>query len=396
MTDIAALRILLVEDHGFQRWLMSDLLNSLGARAIESVADGKAALQALGAGGSFDLVVSDLDMPGVDGMELFRRMAEQGHRAGLIVVSAHEPHLLASVEAMAREYGLNFVATIPKPLTARKFETALAAFVPASRVEQHGLSFTRDEIAAGLRRNEFTAFFQPKVQIPSGRVQGVEALARWRHPYRGLVTPSAFLGVVETTDLMALLTECVVRDALAACRSWTESGEEISVAVNLSAALLSDAGLADRMIGLAGEAGVDPPKVTFEVTESAATPNAGKKLENLTRLRMRGFELSIDDFGTGYSSMQRLSNVPFTELKIDQLFVRNAERDGASLAIVDSSVQLANRLGMRSVAEGVETATQWTMLLGMGCGFAQGHFISEPMDATRFVAWLEERKRGCA
>ena len=387
MTDIAGLRILLVEDHGFQRWLMTDLLNGLGARAIEAVADGKAALNALGAGEAFDLVVSDLDMPGVDGMELFRRMAEEGHRAGLIVVSAHEPHLLATVEAMAREYRLNFVATIPKPLTATKFEAALAAFVPASRLEKTGPSFTGEE---------FTAFFQPKVQIPSGRVHGVEALARWLHPYRGIVPPAAFLGVVESTDLMGTLTERIVRDSLAACRSWSESGKEISVAVNLSAALLSDPGLADRMTALAAEAGVEPRQVTFEITESAAGQHMGKELENLSRLRMRGFELSIDDFGTGYSSMQRLSNVPFTELKVDQLFVRNAERDAASLAIVDSSIQLANRLGMRSVAEGVETQAQWKMLLGMGCGFAQGHFIGEAMDGMRFIEWLEERERGCA
>ena len=395
---IEPLRFLVVEDHGFQRWLICDLLRRLGAASVQAVGDGGAALQVLAQDPTIDIVVSDLDMPGVDGMALFRQMVERGHRAGVLILSAQEPALLATVEAMARAYGVNLLATIAKPLSAARIESAVALHKPsaAGGTARAQRTITRDEIAAGMRRGEFEAFFQPKAEVRTGDIQGAEALVRWHHPYLGCVSPAGFMETVETTGLIDELTLLVARQAFAACRSWQDQGHDMGVSVNLSALSFSDVTLADRMTDLTVAAGIEQRYVTFEITETAASGDLGPKLENISRLRMRGFELSIDDFGTGYSSMHRLSLIPFTELKIDQSFVRSAVHDTQSRLLVESSINLAYKMGIRAVAEGVETKAQWEMLLGHGCPSAQGHFIARPMPAGELLDWLGKRRSDCA
>ena len=198
---------------------------------------------------------------------------------------------------------------------------------------------------------------------------------------------------MESHDLIDELTQGTVVEAVRNCRAWHDLGFDLTVAVNLSPLSLSDTSLAERMTALVAEAGLEPRHVVFEIAESAATREVGKTLENLTRLRMKGFGLSIDDFGTGYSSMQRLSRIPFTELKIDQSFVRKAASDPASRAIVESSLELARKLRIPSVAEGVESRTEWEMLMALGCSLAQGYFIGRPMGAVEFLEWLRKPRQ---
>jgi len=395
VTDIAGLRFLVVEDHGFQRWLIASLLEGMGAKSVCPVSDGRAALEVLAAlDRGIDVVVSDLDMPGMDGMELIRHMAENRHLASLIVVSALSPVLINTVETMSRAYGVDLLAAIQKPLTAKKLVAALALRRPAGLDEPGGrgeAQFTVSQIAEGLDRKQFEAYFQPKVAIRSGKLEGAEALARWHHPEHGLVPPEAFIATVEACGLIDALTESMVEQAVTSCRAWHEARLELAVSVNLSPASLNDTTLADRMTRLVEVASLEPRFVTFEITESVATTDLGRKLENLSRLRMKGFGLSIDDYGTGYSSMQRLSSIPFTELKIDQSFVGNLTTDAASRAMVESSLELAQKLHITATAEGVETQPEWEMLLKMGCALAQGYFIARPMEAAPFLDWARDR-----
>src|SRR5258706_7279920 len=201
MTDIAGLRFLVVEEQGFQRGLIANLLEGMGAKSVSRVGDGRPALEVLAAlDRDMDVVVSDLDMPGMDGMELIRHMAENRHRASLIVVSALSPVLINTVETMARAYGVDLLAAIQKPLTAKKLEAALALRRSAALDEPWGqgeAQFTVSQIAEGLDRKQFEAYFQPKVAIRSGKLEGAEALARWHHPEHGLVPPEAFIATVE-------------------------------------------------------------------------------------------------------------------------------------------------------------------------------------------------------
>ena len=174
---------------------------------------------------------------------------------------------------------------------------------------------------------------------------------------------------------------------------WHKAGLEIPVSVNLSLSSLGDTTLADRMVNLVWAQELDIRSVIFEVTESVAGADTGRVLENLTRLRMKGFGLSIDDYGTGYSSMERLSHGPFTELKIDQGFVRDAMTQPSRRAMIESSLEIATKLGIAAVAEGVENRAQWDLLRELRCPMAQGYFIAKPMEALDFLQWATIRKK---
>ena len=395
--DIARLRFLVVEDHSFQRWMMGNLLEVLGAGSVALAGDGKAAMERLTAPEPIDIVLTDLDMPTMDGMELIRHMSRMAHPASLIVVSSKERALLASVEEMARAYHVRMLGTIQKPLTASKLAGLVALHGTGidDPESPSSLTFSAEEILAALQAGQIEAFFQPKVQVIDRQVRGAEALVRWRHPRHGLLSPDAFIGAVETAGLMDLLTEKVVREAAANAASWRDSAEDLSVSVNLSPSSLSDPSFADRMIRLVEEAGLEPRLMILELTESAMT-DLGSNLENLARLRMKGFGLSIDDYGTGHSSMERLTRAPFTEIKIDRMFVASAASNATSCALVESSVDLARKLGLATVAEGVEDHATWELLLSLNCETAQGYLISRPLAAHEFRKWLQSARRASA
>lgn len=388
--EIIKLRFLVVEDHGFQRWIVANLLEGLGAQFVFAAADGQEALDLLaGREPPIDIIVTDLDMPGMDGMEFIRRVGEAGYPVSLILASSMERPLIATVEAMTREYGLNLLGAISKPVTAKKLEEAIQLHGAVSRDTQQAQSpiFTAAEIEMGLRNGEFTPFVQPKVELKTQMPRGAEAVARWRHPTRGIVRPQAFIGTMEQSGLIEDLTAVILKGAAQACRNWREAGLDATVSVNLSLKSLHDVTLADRLRGMVVEQGLEPQHVIFEVTESAATSHLGRTLENLSRLRMNGFGLSIDDYGTGYSSMERLARVPFTELKIDQTFVRDASTQKTTRAMLESSLEMAQKLGIVAVAEGVESRAEWELLRALGCPLAQGYYVARPMDAGEFLGW---------
>ena len=396
---IADLRFVVVEDQGFQRWLAGNLLRELGAEFVLPAEDGNGALELLTTRDPpVDVVICDLNMPGMDGMELIRHMGQMRHGASLIVVSGLDKSILGMVEVMSREYGVKLLGAIEKPLTGKKLKSLVErhwADTPAPG-DPRNATLSSSDLAAALAAGQFETFFQPKVEMRTGELKGAEALARWRHPELGLLQPGVFMATVEADALIDPFTDFVAADAARACRAWRDAGLEMSVSVNLSLASLFDVELADRMTGIVRAEGLDPRHVILEVTESSATRDVARKLENLSRLRMNGFGLSIDDFGTGYSSMERLSRVPFTELKIDQAFVKTAAARPSSRAIVEASLQLARRLAIPAVAEGVETHADWDLMLGMGCEIAQGYYVARPMAAADMMEWVTLRRAASA
>ena len=397
--EISDLHFLVVEDQGFQRWMAANLLEGLGAKYVFTAADGREALLMLDdREPPVDIIVTDLDMPGMDGMEFIRHMAEAKYPAAVILASSMEAALVASVETMARAYGANLLGAISKPLTAKKLKEAIEAYGGRhDNGERTPLpEFTTEEIAGGLGRDEFEPFFQPKVESQTQTTRGAEAVARWRHPQHGIVRPKAFIGAMEQSGLIEELTAVIVRKAARNCRLWHEAGVNVSVSANLSLMSLHDTTLAERLFALVTGQGVEPKDVIFEVTESAAASDLGRALENLSRLRMKGFGLSIDDYGTGYSSMQRLTRVPFTELKIDQAFVRLAPTQPSSRAMLESSLEMAHKLGIVAVAEGVESRDEMELVRSLGCPLVQGYYVGRPMDATEFMSWAKTRRKQSA
>ena len=391
---IADLRFLLVEDHAFQRWAIRKILEGLGARFIFEAADGRAALEIFqNADEPINIIVSDLDMPGMDGMEFIRHLGESGKPVSIILASSLDRALIGSVETMTTAYGINLLGAIKKPITEKALAAAISLYaLSLPNVKRDNASeptFTLDEIVEGLRKREFEPYFQPKVELSNGAIKGVEALARWRHPEQGIVLPGAFIQSLEDSGDIDSLTLTMLEMAAVCCRTWRQRGLDATVSVNLSLKSLSDVALADRVTALVLAQNLDPRHMVLEVTESAAATKLGCALENLSRLRMKGFGLSIDDYGTGYSSMQQLSRIAFTELKIDQSFVRNASTQKSSRVILESSLEMASRLNIIAVAEGVETQHDWDLLKALGCELGQGYFVAAPMETGEFFRWAK-------
>ena len=241
--------------------------------------------------------------------------------------------------------------------------------------------------------DEFEPFYQPKVELATGRITGFEALARWRHGRLGLLPPDAFIRKLEEAGRIDELMWVMLRKAATACRTWLVNGLEATVAVNISPTSLGDVRMAERVTALLHWQALEPRSMVLEVTESAAATHVGAALENLARLRVKGFGLSIDDYGTGYSSMQQLTRVAFTELKIDQSFVLKAATHRSALVILESSLRMARKLKIASVAEGVETRAAFDLLRSLQCDMAQGYFIARPMEASAVLSWAREWKQ---
>lgn len=399
----AELCFLVVEDHDFQRNALLKMLARLGATHLLEAKDGEAALEVLRQSRKpVHIIISDLDMPGMDGIEFIRRIGASGQLVAVLVVSAIDSAVLASVEAMADAYGIPLLGVLTKPFTQRALQDVIGRYRPAVRTASgaaaNGPMFSLQEIREGLARDEFEPFLQPKVEMASLKVSGFEALARWRHPEAGVVGPQGFLQTMEVNGLIDDLTWMVLRKAAACCSRWRAAGHNVCIAVNVSVKTLADVQVADRFGEVVAKAGMEPRNVVLELTESTgAGDDLGPVLENLARLRLKGFGLAIDDFGTGYSSVQQLGRVAFTELKIDQTFVRNAASQEAAMILLQSTLEMAHRLKLVSVAEGVETRSEWDLLCRLGCQVAQGYFIARPMDTARVPGWLEDHgKHGLA
>jgi EAL domain-containing protein (putative c-di-GMP-specific phosphodiesterase class I)/CheY-like chemotaxis protein len=390
---LSELKFLAVEDHEFQRGMLLKMLARLGATQVSTAADGNAALEiVMSPGASIDIIISDLDMPGMDGLEFMRHVGEAHIPVAIILASALESVLLDSVETMTRAYGVKILGVIQKPITQEKLAALIKLHLPAqvnpNLPQTDALCFTIEEIVQGIRNDEFEPFFQPKVEFATGRIKGAEALARWRHPQKGIVAPYVFVGPLEDHNQTDELTWLILSKSVDFCREWrTNSGLDVSVSINVSAKSLADVSFADRVIEVLKCRNLDCRNIILEVTESAATTDIGHSLENLSRLRMKGFGLSIDDYGTGYSSLQQLARIAFTEIKLDQSFIRSAATQQAARIILESSIDMAKKLGIVTVAEGIETEEDWDLLRELGCDLAQGYLIAKPLEPREFLMW---------
>lgn len=389
--------ILIAEDHDFQRRTLVRILRGLGIVDILEAANGREALEIIrSAPRPPEIVLSDLDMPEMDGMAFIHQLGEAKSGLGVIIISALDPVLLGSVAKMTDAYGVHLLGVIEKPITRERLVQLLAAHRPAGDTSQPARpappAFGWQDIRAGIDNREFEPFFQPKIEMASGRTVGAEALARWRHPTCGIVAPYAFILELERHKDIDALTFLMLEQAAHSCHDWLDAGLDLTVSVNLSLTSLADTSFADRIIACVKGAGLESKRMVLEITETAAMTELAPALENLTRLRMHGFGLSIDDYGTGFASMQQLARVPFTELKIDQGFVTGCTRNRAARVIVEASLALARGLGLKAVAEGIETEEDWDTLKAAGCDIAQGYFLARPLEAEAFLEFCRQRR----
>ena len=345
---------------------------------------------------SHDVLVLDLMMPNIDGVEVIRTMGALTPRPALILMSGLDSRMLGSARQLAEAQGINVLGVLHKPFwpadVRRALDRILLAAPAASAVAKGAVTasaITGDEFEAALERGEIVVHFQPQVSLADGSWTGVEALARWQHPVRGLLYPDSFIPMAETGRFALRFTEIVMQRAIDDVkRLRRELGFSGSLSVNMPPTGLTDITFPERLLAMLADSGMASSSFILEVTESAIPQNPAVSLDIETRLKMRGVHLSIDDFGTGHSSLERLHDAPFDELKIDLVFVRNSERDPSARAIIENAIRLGHSLGMKVVAEGVETAGIVHLLRDMGCDIGQGYFISKPVPSEKLGDWL--------
>lgn len=346
------------------------------------------------------LVMLDLMMPDMDGVELLRWLGQQRCKAGILLMSGMDKRVLETAEVLAESLGLAVVGRLQKPFRLAQLErifadcaaTSAATMAPRRKAP---LGITADDLKRAIDRNEFVIHYQPQIEIASGRVVGLEALVRWQHPEHGLIFPDSFIARAESLGLIDPLGWLVVDRALAEISQFSsQDGGTLTLSLNVSALSLTDLKFPDTFIALTTKHGVPPENVMLEITESGLFEKLSSALDILMRLRMKGIQLSIDDFGTGYAMMQQLRNVPATELKIDKSFVQEMHEKSSARIVVQKTIEIGHELGMKVLAEGVETPEQLDFLRANHCDLAQGYLFSRALSVPAMLAWLRSPPRG--
>ncbi|QVX18011.1 EAL domain-containing response regulator [Pseudomonas congelans] len=404
---VHSLKVLILEDHPFQLMALHQMLNAnqvFDVLAADSVEVARLSLQSRG---PVDIAICDLQMEGPDGLELIRFMAENGLARALIIVSCSAACVLEGVAQLALAQGLNVLGYMQKPASAGALYELLEAYGPGRSdcVPQASAGSVFGALSAielfdptgngpidvASIAEQWIAYFQPKVSL-QGELLGVEALVRWQHPLYGLLAPGRFIDAIEAEGLTVALTWRVLDQALQfSAQVMREQGEPLSVAVNIDPQVLQQLDFAEQITQALARHGVPATALTLEILEQDAARPETWQLEGLLRLCMQGCKLSIDDFGMGASNIDRLLQLPFSELKIPTEFVRGMADDARKSAVVAGALLMAQRLSMSVVVEGVETIEDVHSLLALGDPAIQGYFIARPMPVPAFMRWMAER-----
>lgn len=391
--DRYALRVMVLDDEPFMLKVLVRMLASRGINDVSTFASAPAALaQIASLEHPPDLILCDLNMPEMDGIEFVRALVEQRYLGSLILMSGEDERVLQTAEKLVQAHHIRVLGHMKKPFVVDELVALIGKWSPPAPANPEATrrNYDAQELLAGIRNGELINHYQPKVNVASGRLVGVEALVRWMHPRDGMVMPDQFITAAEEHQLIDDLTRTVLSASLTQVKAWKQSLLALPVAVNVSMDNLSSLTFPDFVAAQVAGAGLSPLDLTLEVTESRLMRDLRAPLEILARLRLKGFRLSIDDFGTGHSSLAQLRDIPFDQLKLDRGFVHQAWNDKTVRAIYLTSLGVARQLEMEVVAEGVEDLDDWNFVRKTGCDVAQGYFIARPMPPGEIPAWIAD------
>ncbi|BCT31583.1 EAL domain-containing response regulator [Pseudomonas protegens] len=401
-----SLKVLILEDNSFQLMALHQMLNANGVFNVLTAENQQSARRSLDSKGPVDIAICDLYLEQTDGLELIRELAQQQLAKALIILSDAEPDVLEGTAGMARELGLKVLACLPKPASAAVLGDLLCAYQQHARAAGPELNQTLLRDLLGLEPFVFedvtqdeglaavlgcgVAHFQPVIH-EHGELQGVEALARWQHPERGLLMPGEFLPLIEFAGLQEVFTWHMLEQALELVAGVKlVLGYWLPVAVNIPTGILERPLFPRQLEALLRRFEVPARMLTLEVIDTTQLQTDTAHVEALLRLRMIGCKLSIGDFGTGGTSLQRLLELPFTELKIPPVFVAGMAADERKRALVGGAMNMARRMSLGVVVTGIETESDCVAARGLGAAHLQGCFIAPPMSAAQMRQWLAE------
>ena len=345
-------------------------------------------------------IIIDLLMPEYDGLQILRFLKEKDYRGHISFTSGQDMLLLKSAQELCELHQLRFHSLLKKPFSLYGLDELfnLESFVKISDEEKpkeiiNQVEFSDTELMPHLKiaieTSSLDVFFQPQIELNTNRVSGFEALARWK--LNGtFIPPTRFIAIAERGGIISQLTAIIIDKSLQQFSTFVSSIKKSCLSINLSALELSQSDVPDLLKQKAAEYNIAPSSITLEITETVLLEKNTLSLEILTRLRLMGFKLSIDDFGTGYSSVNMLKNGPFTELKIDRTFISSMHNSNQTRVIVESIIDMATRLNLRIVAEGVEDNVTIDRLIRMGCTIAQGYVFAKPMAKSEILTWLND------
>jgi len=368
--------VLIVDDSPSQLLALSELCAQMPFSAVRTARQGEEALMQMRQQLP-SLLLLDLEMPKVDGVQVLQRMAREGLVTPVVVASAKDPMLIATVELMGRELGLPVLGARAYQDGHQAAETALCS---------------DSDIRLALDQGEIVPYYQPKVTLHGQLLKGAELLARWPQG-DDIVNPSRFIPVIEHCGWSSELTLQMLQQGLQQWQQWARRGLRLPMSINLSAQSMRGDELVSRIEQQVAHSKVPPRFIIFEVTETAVADDLAAAMGMAARLRLAGFGLSIDDFGTGFATMQQLVRFPFTELKIDQSLVQSVSQKAHLETVVHSVIELARRMHLTTVAEGIETEGDQLCLNQRGCLLGQGFLYARPLPPVQFEQWLRQRRQ---
>jgi len=384
-------QVLLVDDDPTQTIILQAYFSGFGCGTIHEVNSASEALNLLQNNGKIDLVVSDLMMPDMDGIELLRALKDIRFSGKIALISSLEQSIINSAHKLAELHRLDMIGTCRKPLNRQKLDDLFRQQDRRNSHPHDAEHRTEDyrTIVEALETGRFVPFYQPKVNVRSKRIIGVEALARWKHPQRGLLLPRTFMPIIQTGRLSDKLTLNLMYHVFKDMARWQQAGHEIKVAMNITAHEVADINFPAKLEMQIRRFGLNPSLLTLEITENEVLGFNATTLEVLSLLRMMGIGIAIDDFGTGYSNIKTLREFPYTELKIDQSFIRGISTDLFSQESVRTAATLGRQLNMKLLAEGVETSEEWEFIKRRGIDEVQGFYVARPMCEADFMSFYK-------
>lgn len=383
-------KILVVDDEPFVLKVLVRQLTQLGYEEVLSYEHAQDALAVLEDDDhQIDVVFTDLQMPGMDGVEFLRQLVQRGYDGEVVLVSGEDARILKSAEKLAYSRGLRVLGSLAKPATREQLQQRLHNDMAPATARGPEPTYSPEALRQAIAAGQLTTCYQPQVAFATGEVMGVEAKIGWQHPRDGLILADRLLAGEQYDEVLTDLTRSMLQSTLEQAAQWQSLGDDFRLGINLSMEDLAALDFPDFIVDAAARAHFPLSRLVLEINETRMTRDRLLSLDVLTRLRLKRISLLLDDFGTSQSSLAHLRDVPFDELKLDGGFVHGASRDSSLNAIVKASLLLARQLNMRTVAQGIDDLEDWKILRDLSCDVAQGGFVGAPMSGDALPQWAQ-------